>query len=148
MNTFDRRQFLNAAGSGLTALGLFAATSARADDTPSDQIGSRNIAAYATELAKGAYFLMIAEWELKPGNIERAKHIIGEYRPHILSADGIKIFLAAQDTSDPNHILFYEAYESEAHYTAHAASDAFQKYIVQEGLPLVAKRTLTRYHLI
>lgn len=105
-------------------------------------------AAIANELVGHGYFLMIAEWELKDGNVARAKQIIDEYRPFILKAEGIKIFLAAQGKDDPNHILFYEAYETEEHYKRHARSDAFQKYIIKEGLPLVAKRTLNSFTLL
>lgn len=107
-----------------------------------------NIAGIANELIQHGYFLMIAEWELKEGNVEHAKEIINQYRPHILAAEGIKTFLAAQGQDDPNHILFYEAYATEDHYKRHVQSDAFQKYIIKEGLTLVAKRTLTRYTLL
>jgi quinol monooxygenase YgiN len=107
-----------------------------------------SIAGVANQLIEHGYFLMVAEWELKEGNIDRAREIIHQYRPYILKAEGIKIFLAAQEKDDPNHILFYEAYETEEHYKKHVQSDAFQKYIIQEGLPLVVKRTLTRFTLL
>ena len=65
-----------------------------------------------------------------------------------MGADGIKLFLAARDMEDENDILFHEAYKSEAHYKAHAASDAFQKYLLHKGLPLVAKRTFNSYTVL
>ena len=106
------------------------------------------IADVVNELSRHNYYLVIARWELKEGNSEWAIAIIDQYRPHNLQADGVRFFLVAHDNEDPNHILFYEAYETEAHYKTHVASEAFQRYIIRESLPLVAKRTLNNYTLL
>jgi quinol monooxygenase YgiN len=148
MKNLERRDFLALFGIGAASLGLGQRALGQAVVDQASDADAAHASRDADELSKHGYFLMIAEWEVKDGSIEQAKAIIEQYRPYILQAEGIELFLVAQGIDDPNHITFYEAYASEALYKKHAQGEAFQRYIVKEGLPLVAKRTLTRYRLV
>lgn len=148
MNTLNRRDALTLLIAGSAMPGVSLGAHAQSSDVASRESEAITASAISTVLKGKGYFLMIAQWELKPGNFEKAVAIIDQYRPHILAAEGIKLFLFAHDNDDPNHVLFYEAYETEAHYKAHAASAAFKKYILKEGLSLVSKRTLNSYTLL
>jgi quinol monooxygenase YgiN len=89
--------------------------------------------------------VMHATVPIDPESREEALELISELVDHSQAEDGVVDYRAAADVDDPNLIRFFEQYEDEEAFAAHAGSEHFQEF--QAALPehLAGEPTLTRF---
>ena len=107
-----------------------------------------NTADQVNEVVKGGGLLVVAEWEVKEGQADRVADILHRYQPLAQRSEGVKLFLIARGNENPAQFIFYELFENEAAFAAHAESEPFKTLIAGEALALLSKRVRTQYTLI
>lgn len=100
------------------------------------------------ELVRDAGLLVVANWEAKPGEIDKVAGILERFLPHAQSEPGVKLFLIGRGKDNPAEFLFYEIFADEAAFAAHQTSEHFKTMIAGEALPLLAKRQRAQYALL
>lgn len=82
---------------------------------------------------------------IAPESREEALELISDLVAETQKEDGVVDYRAAADVDDPNLIRFFEQYEDEEAFGAHAQSDHFQEF--QKALPeyLAGEPTITRF---
>lgn len=96
----------------------------------------------------GPGLLVVAQWEVKPGEADKVAAILRRFVPNAQNEPGVKLFLIGRGKENPGQYLFYELFEDEAAFAAHQATDHFKALIVGEALPLLSKRERTQYTLL
>ena len=66
----------------------------------------------------------------------------------VITVIGGQGFLIGRGKDNPAQFLFYELFQDEAAFKAHAESAYFKTYIAEQALPLLAKRERTQYTLL
>ncbi|HXS07994.1 MAG TPA: antibiotic biosynthesis monooxygenase family protein [Rhizomicrobium sp.] len=136
----NRRTALALLGAGLTLASL-------AEAKPIKEKNMSN-ADQVNKIVRDGGLLVVAEWEVKDGQAERVAEILGRYQPLAQRSEGVKLFLIARGKENPGQFLFYELFENEAAFAAHAESEPFKTLIAGEALALLAKRVRAQYSLI
>lgn len=139
----NRRTALALLGTGLGLASL--AQTAKAQSMKEKNM---NNADQVNEVVKGGGLLVVAEWEVKEGLADRVADILRRYQPLAQRSEGVKLFLISRAKENPAQFLFYELFENEAAFTAHAESEPFKTLIAGEALALLSKRVRTQYTLI
>ena len=137
----NRRIALALLGGGLSLLSQNAA----AQPTKEKRMNSAD---QVNEIVKGGGLLVVAEWEVKDGQAGRVADILRRYQPLAQRSEGVKLFLISRAKENPAQFLFYELFENEAAFAAHAESEPFKTLIAGEALALLSKRVRTQYNLI
>ncbi len=101
----------------------------------------------ATNDVSGGY-LIVAQWEAKPGQADMVADILHRYLPQAQNDPGVKLFLIARAEDNPAQFLFYELFADEAAYKAHQSRDYFQNLIAGQALALLSRRDRTQYALL
>ena len=102
----------------------------------------------ADTLTREAGLLIVAQWQVKPGEDDRVADILGRFLPQAQQEPGVKLFLIGRGKEDPSQFLFYELFADEAAFAAHQESGHFKQLIAGEALPLLAERKRAQYRLI
>jgi quinol monooxygenase YgiN len=102
----------------------------------------------AASTSTGA-FVIIAEFEVKPGSLERFLELgEADSRHSVADEPGCRQFTVTVDREQPNRVVLFEVYDDEAAFAAHLETphlDAFRSGI--EGLVVSRNvRRLTRVH--
>ena len=92
--------------------------------------------------------LVVAQWEAKEGQADKVAAILDGFLPEAQKDPGTKLFLIGRGKDNPAQFLFYELFQDEAAFKAHAESAYFKTYIAEQALPLLAKRERTQYVLL
>jgi len=101
-----------------------------------------------SEAITGGGLLVVAQWEAKEGQADRVADILSRFLPDAQSEPGAKLFLISRAKDNPAQFLFYELFRDEAAFKAHQDSAHFKTYIVEQALPLLARRERTQYALL
>lgn len=144
--TAHRRKALALIGSAGVLAALAQAVQAQSQKEK-DMNGNNNADA-VNAIVKGGGLLVVAEWEVKDGQADRVAEILRRYQPLAQRSDGVKLFLISRAKENPAQFLFYELFETEAAFAAHAESEPFKTLIAGEALALLSKRVRTQYSLI
>jgi quinol monooxygenase YgiN len=102
----------------------------------------------ADTLTREAGLLVVAKWQVKPGEADNVAAILGRFLPHAQQEPGVKLFLIGRGKDDSSQFLFYELFSDEAAFAAHQESGHFKRHIVGEALPLLADRQRAQYRLL
>jgi quinol monooxygenase YgiN len=137
----NRRTALALLGASLAGLAQTALAQPRKEK-------SMNNADRVNEVVKGGGLLVVAEWEVKDGQANRVADILRRYQPLAQRSEGVKLFLISRAKENPAQFLFYELFENEAAFAAHAESEPFKTLIAGEALALLSKRVRTQYTLL
>jgi quinol monooxygenase YgiN len=103
---------------------------------------------HANTLEHGGGFLVVAQWQTKPGEANNVAGILRRFLPQAQQEPGVRLFLIGRGKDDPSLFLFYELFADEAAFAAHQESDHFKSLIAGEALPLLANRQRTQYRLL
>jgi quinol monooxygenase YgiN len=102
----------------------------------------------ADTLNREAGLLVVAQWQVKPGEDDHVADILGRFLPQAQQEPGVKLFLIGRGKEDPAQFLFYELFADEAAFAAHQRSGHFKELIAGEALPLLADRKRAQYRLL
>lgn len=89
--------------------------------------------------------VIVARWRPRPGAEAEIAAILDELVPKIRAEPGNVSFTAHRAKDDPNDILLYEVYESEAAFDAHRQTEHFRTYVLGRAVPLLAFREVRAY---
>jgi len=81
-----------------------------------------------------AYSLAV-KWTIKDGELEP---VLAALRPLVAASraePGCLLYQAHRDPDDPNVIFLYEQYDDETAYQAHAESEHFKRYALDDIFP-------------
>ena len=102
----------------------------------------------ANNLTREAGLVVVARWQVKPGEADNVAAILGRFLPQAQQEPGVKLFLIGRGKDDPSQFLFYELFADEAAFAAHQATSHFKQLIAGEALPLLADRQRSQYRLM
>ena len=89
--------------------------------------------------------VVVARWRPREGVEDKIAAILRELAPHIRNERGNVSFSAHRAKDDPNDILLYEVYESEAAFGTHRKTPHFKTYVLEQAVPLLAVREIRAY---
>jgi quinol monooxygenase YgiN len=93
-------------------------------------------------------FVITAFWEAKPGEENAVAAILSRFVPQARQEPGVESFVIHRSRSEAGKFFFYEAFKDEAGFAAHQQTPHFQKLIVGEALPKLAKRERAQYSVL
>ncbi|HXD44938.1 MAG TPA: putative quinol monooxygenase [Pseudolabrys sp.] len=89
--------------------------------------------------------IVVARWRPRAGAEEKIAAILRELAPKIRAEPGNVSFTVHRAKDDPNDILLYEIYESEAAFSAHRETPHFKTCVLERAVPLLAMREIRAY---
>ena len=90
-------------------------------------------------------FVLIVEFQVKPDCLERFNHAIAiNAQASVRDEPGCRQFDVLQDQSDPNHIVLYEVYDSEAAFRDDHMKRSHTQTFLALAKELVTKQTAYR----
>jgi quinol monooxygenase YgiN len=92
----------------------------------------------------------IAEYEVRKSGIEKVKHAIEEFLPHIRANEpGTQLYLAWQCKEKPTRFVHFFIFADEGAHKAHASSSAVKRFEAAYRPELVSEGvTFTDYVLV
>lgn len=84
-------------------------------------------------------------WEVKDGKADAAAEIIARFTPEARKEPGMELLMVNRSTENPSHFLFYEVFKDAAAFEAHQQTAHFRTMILEEAMPLLAKRERVQY---
>lgn len=89
--------------------------------------------------------VIVARWRPRAGAEEKIASILRALAEKIRAEPGNVSFAAHRAKDDPNDILLYEIYESEAAFNTHRETEHFKTLVLGEAVPLLAFREVRAY---
>ena len=89
--------------------------------------------------------VIVARWRPRAGEEEKIAAILRKLAAKIRDEPGNVSFAAHRAKDDPNDILLYEIYESEAAFNAHRETPHFKTCVLERAVPLLAMREIRAY---
>lgn len=90
-------------------------------------------------------FVVVARWVARSGEEERVASAISKLIAPSRAEPGCLAYRPVRELDDPRSFLIFEEYVDRDAYDAHAASDHFRRYALEEGIPLLEGRERS-YH--
>ncbi|GAC1321857.1 MAG: putative quinol monooxygenase [Chloroflexota bacterium] len=90
-------------------------------------------------------YVIAATWHVQDGNEERVAQIIGKMAHLSRQEPGCLLYQPHRSPDDPLLFFLYEQYADEAAARTHSDSEYFQRYVLQEALPLLKSRERAIY---
>ncbi len=84
-------------------------------------------------------FINAVELDIAPGQMGKFMEAIKENGAAAVKEPGCLEFNISVMAKDPNHVLLYEVYQSEAALNAHRATDHFKKYQAATGAMITGR---------
>lgn len=92
--------------------------------------------------------VIAATWQVRAGHEERVLEIITTMAHLSRQEPGCLLYQPHRCPDDPLLFFLYEQYTDEAAARAHSESEHFQRYVLQEALPLLASRERAVYETL
>ena len=89
--------------------------------------------------------VIVARWRPRAGEEEKIASILRALAEKIRAEPGNVSFAAHRAKDDPNDILLYEIYESEAAFNTHRETEHFKTLVLGQAVPLLAFREVRAY---
>lgn len=83
---------------------------------------------------------VFATWKVNEGQIDKVLKLLKTVRDESVKENGNLFYKIHQSNLDPNTLILFEAYTSEAALTEHRDSSHFQEVVLGEIVPLLEKR--------
>lgn len=90
-------------------------------------------------------FVVVALWTARAGEEGRVRKVLERMGEPSRSERGCLLYRTQQSQEDPRVFLLYEVYRSRDDYELHLASEHFQRYAVEVGIPLLENRERSFY---
>ncbi len=91
--------------------------------------------------------VIVARWRPRAGEEEKIAAILRALAKKIRAEPGNVSFAAHRAKDDPNDILLYEIYKSEAAFNTHRETEHFKTLVLGEAVPLLAFREVRAYSI-
>jgi quinol monooxygenase YgiN len=91
--------------------------------------------------------IIVARWRPRAGEEEKIAAILRKLAAKIRAEPGNVSFAAHRAKDDPNDILLYEIYASEAAFNTHRETEHFKTLVLSEAVPLLAFREVRAYSI-
>ncbi len=85
-------------------------------------------------------FAIIARFRVVSGKADEVLGYLAEATGPSLGEPGCHLYIANQDTTDPDVVVMYELYDDEAAFQAHLDSDHFKVVVAAKVVPLLVER--------
>ncbi len=85
-------------------------------------------------------YVVIARWTAAAGNEAQVDAALQKLAVASRLEPGCRLYRPLRSSEDPRVFLLVEEYEDEDAYQAHAASEHFRRYALEEGIPLLESR--------
>jgi quinol monooxygenase YgiN len=93
-------------------------------------------------------YVVSATWIAQDGQEDVVRDAIEKLTPLSRAEPGNRFYQAYQDPAEPGVFHLFEVYDDEAAYTAHGASEHFERYGFGQAIPVLAKRERAFYTTI
>jgi quinol monooxygenase YgiN len=84
-------------------------------------------------------------WQVREGQADAAAAIIARFIPAARAEPGLELVTVNRSATDPSQFLFYEVFSNKAAFDAHQQTPHFRTMILEQALPLLAKRERVQY---
>jgi quinol monooxygenase YgiN len=93
-------------------------------------------------------YVLIARWTAIPGNEAQVEEALRALAAAARAEPGCRFYRAARSVDEPRVFAIYEEYEDEAAFEAHAGSEHFRRYGLEQGIPLLESRERMFFHTL
>jgi quinol monooxygenase YgiN len=93
-------------------------------------------------------YVLLARWTAAPGNEERVERTLLALAAATREEPGCRAYRPTRGVDDPRVFVIYEEYDDEAALAAHADSEHFRRYVLEEGIPLLESRERTFFRTL
>lgn len=83
---------------------------------------------------------VFARWKIKPGHLDTVLDLLKPLRENSIAEEGNLFYQVYQDNTDPNTIILYEGYASEAALDFHKHSAHYTETVVEVMPSFLAER--------
>ena len=90
-------------------------------------------------------YVVLAKWTAKADEVDAVAAAIGKLIEPSRAEEGNLDYQCLRDPEDPRVFLLYEVYRDEAAYAAHGASEHFERYAINDGIPRLESRERSFY---
>ena len=91
--------------------------------------------------------VVIARWVARPGEEQAVAAAVTQLVRAAREEPGCLLLLAHRDPDDPRVFLFYEHFTDEAALAAHAQTEHFRRYALEDAIPRLDSRERSFYRL-
>jgi len=91
---------------------------------------------------------ILAEYEVSDENLTKVLELIAQMQIETSKEEGCIYYRAHQKSEEPNKIVLYEIYKDEASVNVHRESTHFKEIALQQIVPLLSSRKVTRLDAI
>jgi quinol monooxygenase YgiN len=91
---------------------------------------------------------LIVTWDAKPGEEEAVAQLLQTMMVKSRAEPGCLRYEVLRAVDNPRQFVLLEIYESQAALETHTESEHFQRYVISDALPRLAKRDRKLYRLV
>ena len=92
--------------------------------------------------------VMQATWVVSEGSEEIALDALAKLAPLSPDEPGCRLYQPCRDPADPQVIHIVEIYDDEAALEAHTTSEHFERYVIEQAVPVLVDRKRQVYDAI
>lgn len=92
--------------------------------------------------------VMQATWVVSEGSEEVALDALAKLAPLSRAEPGCRLYQPYRDPADPQVIHIVEIYDDEAALEAHTTSEHFERYVIEQAVPVLTDRKRHVYDAI
>ncbi|MGI9254884.1 MAG: putative quinol monooxygenase [Thermomicrobiales bacterium] len=84
--------------------------------------------------------VVVAEYVIGEGNVEKVLELLNVWAPLARAEEGNRAFIVNQSTEDPRQLLLYEQYVDQAAFDFHSNRPEFKTIVLDQIAPLLDNR--------
>jgi len=92
--------------------------------------------------------VLVARWVARDGEEERVLALLEQLAPASRAEPGCLLYQPCRDREDPRRFLIFEVYADENAFRAHGESEHFQRFVLDEAVPLLEGRDRSFYETV
>ena len=92
--------------------------------------------------------VLVARWVARDGEEERVLALLERLAPASRAEPGCLLYQPCRDREDPRRFLIFEVYADEDAFRMHGESEHFQRFVLDEAVPLLEGRDRSFYETV
>ena len=93
-------------------------------------------------------YVVTAVWTVRPGQEDVVRDAVEKLTPASRQEPGNLFYQVYRSPAEPSVFRFFEIYQDEDAYKAHGASEHFERYGLNQAIPVLASRERAFYETI
>ena len=93
-------------------------------------------------------YVVVARFTARPGSEDDVARLLAEMTPHAMSEPECHMYIVNRLVEDPAVFLLYEQYTDAEGFAAHGQTEAFQRIVAGQVVPLLDGRSREIYGVV